>query len=287
MKIIDRSNYVSEINNYSLFASLLPILYASLESVELAKASMECIASASMINEFHEQMVNNQAIEILSTCVQYHLTEMDYLLNCFTAYFRLSDYITTVEPINQYGGVDGIANALLAVSSNSKIVEIGLKLINKMLTTSDSVNYLSNKQIVDSVLTVMLENENKEVIIQEGTKIMEKLATESDCQRHITNLETIFNSSETNQEEAYKTLAAISGLSRIESLKNILESKGADTSIFNGIKIWIESARFIEQTKLIKAGLKTIKTLKLNASATLHDVLGSIQMKKIEFFIQM
>lgn len=273
---VSRSNYVSEINNYSLFASLLPILYASLESVELAKASMECIASASMINEFHEQMVNNQAIEILSTCVQYHLTEMDYLLNCFTAYFRLSDYITTVEPINQYGGVDGIANALLAVSSNSKIVEIGLKLINKMLTTSDSVNYLSNKQIVDSVLTVMLENENKEVIIQEGTKIMEKLATESDCQRHITNLETIFNSSETNQEEAYKTLAAISGLSRIESLKNILESKGADTSIFNGIKIWIESARFIEQTKLIKAGLKTIKTLKLNASATLHDVLGSI-----------
>ncbi|KYN93317.1 hypothetical protein PGSY75_0021400B, partial [Plasmodium gaboni] len=148
--------------------------------------------------------------------------------------------------------------------------------INKMLTTSDSVNYLSNKQIVDSVLTVMLENENKEVIIQEGTKVMEKLATESDCQRHITNLEIIINSSETNQEEAYKTLAAISGLSRIESLKNILESKGADTSIFNGIKIWIESPRFIEQTKLIKAGLKTIKTLKLNASATLHDVLGSI-----------
>ncbi|SBS86760.1 conserved Plasmodium protein, unknown function [Plasmodium malariae] len=273
---VSRSNYVNEINSYSLFASLFPILYASLESIELAKASMACIASASMINEFHEQMVNNQAIEILSTCIQYHLTELDYLLNCFTTYFRLSEYITTIEPISQYGGVTGITNALSAVSKDSAISEIGLKLINKMLTASDSLKFLSNQQVVDTVLTVMLENETKEVIIQEGTKIMEKLATESDCQRHISNLESIINLAESNPEGAYKTLAAISGLSRIQSLKSILESKGADSCIFNGIKVWIESPRFNEQTKLIKAALKTIKILKLNAATTLHEVIASI-----------
>ncbi|SCO73469.1 conserved Plasmodium protein, unknown function [Plasmodium vivax] len=273
---VSRSNYVKEINSYSLFASLFPILYASLESIELAKASISCIASASMINEFHEQMVNNQAIEILSTCIQYHLNEREYLLNCFTAYFRLSEYITTVEPINQYGGVTGIANALAAVSNDSTISEIGLKLINKMLTASDALSYLSNQQVVDSVLTVMLENETKEVIIQEGTKIMEKLATESDCQRHISNLESIINLAQSNPEAAYKTLAAISGLSRIQSLKSILESKGADNSIYNGMKVWIESPRFTEQPKLIKAALKTIKILKLNAASTIHEVIASI-----------
>ncbi|SBS84940.1 conserved Plasmodium protein, unknown function [Plasmodium ovale curtisi] len=273
---VSRSNYVNEINSYSLFASLFPIIYASLESIELAKASMACIASASMVNEFHEQMVNNQAIEILSTCIQYHLTEVDYLMNCFMAYFRLSEYITTIEPINQYGGVTGIANALSAVSNDSAIAEIGLKLINKMLTASDALNFMSNQEVVDSVLTVMLENETKEVIIQEGTKIMEKLATESDCQRHISNLESIINLAQSNPEAAYKTLAAISGLSRIQSLKSILESKGADYCIFNGMKVWIESPKFNEQTKLIKAALKTIKILKLNAATTLHEVIASI-----------
>ncbi|EUD68706.1 hypothetical protein C922_01106 [Plasmodium inui San Antonio 1] len=273
---VSRSNYVDEINSYSLFASLFPILYASLEFLELAKASMSCIASASMINEFHEHMVNNQAIEILSTCIQYHLTETEYLSNCFTAYFRLSDYITTMEPINQYGGVTGIANALSAVSNNSTISEIGLKLINKMLTASDALNYLSNQEVVDSVLTVMLENETKEVIIQEGTKIMEKLATESDCQRHISNLESIINLAQSNPEAAYKTLAAISGLSRIQSLRSILQSKGADSSIYNGMKVWIESPRFNEQPKLIKAALKTIKILKLNEENTIHEVIVSI-----------
>ncbi|GAW81639.1 hypothetical protein, conserved [Plasmodium gonderi] len=273
---VSRTNYVNEINSYSLFASLFPILYASLESIELAKASISCIASASMINEFHEQMVNNQAIEILSTCIQYHLSETEYLLNCFTAYFRLSDYIRTIEPINQYGGVEGIANALSSVSSDSTISEIGLKLINKMLTASDALNFLSNSQVVDSVLTVMLENETKEVIIQEGTKIMEKLATESDCQRHISNLESIINLAQTNPEAAYKTLAAISGLSRIQSLKSILESNGADKSIYNGMKVWIESPRFNEQPKLIRAALKTMKILKQNASTTIHELIASI-----------
>ncbi|CRH00742.1 conserved Plasmodium protein, unknown function [Plasmodium relictum] len=273
---VSRSNYVSEINNYTLFASLLPILYGSLESVELAKASMECIASASMINEFHEHMVNNQAIEILSTCIQYHLTETDYLLNCLTAYFRLSDYITSIESINQYGGVTGIADALSTVTSDRKIAEIGLKLISKMLTASDALSHMSNQHVVDAVLTIMLENENEEVIIQEGTKIMEKLATENDCQRHISNLESVINSAESNPEDAYKTLAAISGLSRIQPLKSILESKRADYSVFNAIRAWIESPRFNDQTRLIKAGLKTIKILKLNSSSMIHEVIATI-----------
>ncbi|CAD2095993.1 conserved Plasmodium protein, unknown function [Plasmodium vinckei lentum] len=273
---VSRSNYANEINNYLLFASLFPILYASVESIDLAKACMSCIAAASMINEFHEQMVNNQVIEILSTCIQYHLTDIDYLSNVFSVYFRLSDYIKKIEPINQYGGIIGIANALSAVSIDSSISETGLKLLNKMLTASDALTYLSNPQIVDSVLTVMLENESKEVIIQEGTKIMENLATESDCQRHISNLESIINLAQSNPDRAYKTLAAISGLSRIQSLKLMLESKGADTSIYNGMKIWIESPKFNEQTKLIKAALKTIKILKLNVLNKVHEVIASI-----------
>lgn len=273
---VSRTNYVSEIINYSLFASLFPILYGALESVELAKASMECIAAATMLNEFHEQMVNNQAIEILSTCIQYHTTETDYQMNCLKSYFRLSDHITSIESIQQYGGVSGIAEVLTMRYDNSQIAECGLKLINKMLAASDALKYLRNQQVVDAVLSVMLENETEEVIVQEGTKILEKLATEEDCQRHIGNLESVINSAHNNTEEAYKTLAAISGLSRIQSLRSILQAKKADHSIYNGIKVWIEAPRFNDQSKLIKAGLKTIKNLRLGSGSAAHEVIVSL-----------
>lgn len=273
---VSRSDYASEIMNYSLFASLFPILYGAVESIELAKASMECIAAATLIHEFHENMVSNQAIEILSTCIQYHVTETDYLLNCISAYFRLSDYITSVEVINQYGGVSGIADALTAQSNNHKIAENGLKMINKMLTASDAMSYLSNKHVVDAVLTVMLQNEEDEVIIQEGTKIMEKLATEEDCVRHISNLESVISNARNNSATTYNSLAAICGLSRIPALRYIMQSKKADQSIYNGIKIWLESPRFEDQSKLIKAGLKTIKVLRMNAGTGVHEVIHSL-----------
>ncbi|PHJ14687.1 anonymous antigen-1, partial [Cystoisospora suis] len=86
---------------------------------------------------------------------------------------------------------------------------------------------MSDGASVDAVLAAMLEHEGNEALINAGIDCLGRIATEADCARHLGNLDTAIQTARGDPDGAYGVLAAISGLSRVATLRQIFEEKNA------------------------------------------------------------
>ncbi|KFH17871.1 putative anonymous antigen-1 [Toxoplasma gondii MAS] len=274
--LASRESLAHEIVQYQTFATVLPILYQNVESPEIAALAMELVATGSQHEEIQEHMLQNQAAEICSLCCQYHTADASYQQHAISALNRLVPRLTTLHGVSEYGGIQGVIASLNANVNNEQVALLAVQLLDNFSEVSDAKTYMSDGTCVDAVLAAMLEHEGNDLLISAGVHCLARIATEDDCARHLNVLDTAIQTARGNPDGVYRVLAAISGLSRVPSLRQIFEEKNASDTILAGISSWIECSRFEGQNRIIKAALKTVKNMKISGDGDLTSCFAAM-----------
>eukprot|EP00921_Rhytidocystis_pertsovi_P020754 GHVQ01033093.1.p1 GENE.GHVQ01033093.1~~GHVQ01033093.1.p1 ORF type:complete len:2566 (+),score=376.05 GHVQ01033093.1:821-7699(+) len=280
-----RESLANEIKDYQTFATVLPILYASVEDVELAKAAMELVSAGSQHPDCQQHMVENTAVEILATCCQYNTDDAVFQLHALNALSCLAGRLSSVSTVYEYGGLAGIAASLAANSKTADVALAGVLLSEKIASVPDAATYMTDGVNVDAVLEAMLAQESNEALVRGGVRTLDQVATESDCGRHLGDLERAMQQAASDPDRVYKTLAAVAGLCRVSHLKGIFEQKRAAEAVLKGVGSWIETNRFESQGIIIQAGIRSAKALKLNTQDELAPFF--VNMASVASFPQL
>ncbi|PFH34228.1 putative anonymous antigen-1 [Besnoitia besnoiti] len=271
-----RESLAHEIVQYQTFATVLPILYQNVESPEIASLAMELVAAGSQHAEIQEHMLQNQAAEICSLCCQYHTADVTYQQHAISALNRLVPRLTTLQGVSDYGGIQGVTISLTANVNNEQLALVGVQLLDNFSQVADAKSFMSDGTCVDAVLAAMLEHEGNDALISCGIDCLGRIATENDCARHLDVLDSAIQTVRGDPDGAYKVLAAISGLSRVPTLRQIFEEKQAADTIMKGIASWIECTRFEGQGRIVRAGLKCVKNMKISGDGDLTSSFVSM-----------
>eukprot|EP00922_Rhytidocystis_sp_ex-Travisia-forbesii_P027352 GHVS01040084.1.p1 GENE.GHVS01040084.1~~GHVS01040084.1.p1 ORF type:complete len:2151 (+),score=222.55 GHVS01040084.1:985-7437(+) len=194
-----------------------------------------------------------------------------FQLNTINALSRLLGSLTSVSTVYEYGGLAGIATSLEANISNAEVALASVQLSEKIANVPDAPTYMSDGLNVNAVLEAMLVQDEDETLIRSGIATLELVATAEDCSRHLGELTMAVQAARNDPERVFKTLAAVGGLSRVTRLRNIFEEKKAAKLVLKNIGDIIEGTKFEGQDKVVRAGIKSAKTLKLNSSGDIAD----------------
>ncbi|KAF8819199.1 hypothetical protein IE077_001434, partial [Cardiosporidium cionae] len=123
---------------YQTFATLLPLLYNYVETHEVAVPCMELVATAAQHTALHKHMIENQVVEICSTCCQYHLSDIVYQKNAISVLYSLSTGLSSLNCIYDYGGLSGIAASISENISNDQIIPIAISLLERFSAVPDA-----------------------------------------------------------------------------------------------------------------------------------------------------
>lgn len=141
-----------------------------------------------------------------------------------------------------------------------------LKLLERFVEFPDALEALQKGDTADAVLNVMLSHPDDTDIQFIGRSLLETIATEVDVKRCLANLDRSIQNAKTNPTNAYRSLAAINGLSQVSRLKSFFEQKKAAATIQKGIALWVQSPVFPDQQRIIKAAALSIESLNLGSS---------------------
>ncbi|KAL8436218.1 hypothetical protein Efla_003748 [Eimeria flavescens] len=287
-----RESLASEIVQYQTFATVLPLLYQHVESVDFAPLAMELVAtgnnvflflvrccgtvSGSQHSELHQHMVSNLAVEICAMCCSYHLKETAFQANAILSLNRLAGNLSSVHSILEYNGFQGVNASIVANIQDITIVQGALQLYEKLSMVADAKTYMAGTDCVDAVLEAMLEHEQNDALVSSGINCLTVIATENDCNRHLNDLDMAIQTAKGDPDRAYRALAAVAGLSRVSHLRQSFEARNASETIMKGIQSWIDGSRFEGQGRVIRAGLKTVKIIKVSGDGDLTPTLVSM-----------
>ncbi|CDJ64851.1 LOW QUALITY PROTEIN: hypothetical protein, conserved [Eimeria necatrix] len=271
-----RESLASEIVQYQTFATVLPLLYQHVENADFAPLAMELVATGSQHPELHQHMVANLAVEICAMCCSYHLKDTSFQANAILSLNRLASNLSSVHSILEYSGFQGINASIKANIQDATIVQGAIQLYEQLSKVADAKTYMASTDCVDAVLEAMLEHEQNEALVNSGVNCLSVIATESDCHRHLSDLDTAIQTAKGDPDRAYRALAAVAGLSRVSHLRQSFEARNAAEVIMKGIQNWIDGSRFEGQGRVIRAGLKTVKIIKVNGEGDLTPVLVSM-----------
>lgn len=267
--LVSQKSMASEVKQYQTFATVLPVLCNKVENKDFAKPVMEFIAAGSQHEELHAHMIENQAVEIIATCTQYHTDDAAFELHAISALIQLAGSLSSVSSVYESGGLAGLATSLSANAAIEDVALASVRLTEMLANVPDAPSYMEGGQNVDAVLEAILVQEHNESLVRSGVRALELIATESDCARHLKELELAVQGARNDPEKVFKTLAAVGGLSRVSRLQQIFEQKSAAETVLQCITWLIEGHAFEGQAKVIQAGIKSAKTLKLNTSGDL------------------
>ncbi|OEH79639.1 hypothetical protein cyc_04251 [Cyclospora cayetanensis] len=283
-----RESLASEIVQYQTFATVLPLLYQHVENADFAPLAMELVSNGSQHAELHQHMVGNLAVEICAMCCSYHLKDTAFQANAILSLNRLAGNLSSVHNILEYNGFQGINASIVANIQDITIVQGAVQLYEQLSKVADAKSYMASTDCVDAVLEAMLEHEQNEALVNSGINCLAVIATENDCNRHLSGLDTAMQTAKGDPDRAYRALAAVAGLSRVSHLRQSFEARNAAETIMKGIQSWIDGSRFDGQGRVIRAGLKTVKIIKVSGDGDLTQVLVSMcdiaclpQMKRI------
>lgn len=274
--LASRESLAHEIVQYQTFATILPILYQNVENAEIASQAMELVCAGSQHAEIQQHMLQNQAAEICSLCCQYQTGNAGFQQNAISALNRLAPHLTTLQGVSDYGGIQGVTASLNANVNNEQVALVAVQLMDTFSQVADARSFMADGTSVDAVLAAMLEHENNDALINAGIECLGRIATEADCNRHLEVLDSAIQTAKGDPDGAYKVLAAISGLSRVATLRQTFEEKSAADRILSGIASWIECTRFEGQGRIVRAGLKTVKNMKINGDGDLASTFASM-----------
>ena len=271
-----RETNALEMIQYQTFPTVLPLLYSKVESQEVASPAMELVSAASQHAGLQQHMIDSQAVEICATCCQYHVADATFQLHAISALNRLSPHISSLANVYEYGGLGGVCASLQANLEDEGVCHVAIQLMERFSQIPDAKDFMGDGAIVDVVLQGMLEHEKNENLVNSGVNCLEVIASDSDASRHLGNLEVATSNAKNDPDRVYKTLAAISGLARVSHLSNTFEKLQTSGTIVKAMQGWIEGTRFDDQPRIVKAGVKTVKSLKLIESSDLSATIQAL-----------
>lgn len=253
-------------------------------AVALFSAALSCNAVAGPIHDLG-------AVEVISKCLAAPSDDASYKVwkfvsliptlcvqeNCINALALLAPKMKSFDEYSNAGGHTGLIDALNKSGANhTSLVTSGLNLFVRLLEVPGALDELRKGDTVDAVLSAMLLHQNVQDVQFTGTAILEAIATEDDVKRCLANLDRCISGARSDPNKAYKSLAAVNGLSQVSRLRDIFEQKKAAESIQKGIASWIEGAQFSDQQKIIKAAARSIESLKIGATTPLDATISSL-----------
>lgn len=237
----------------------LPILYQMGDKEDVASSLVNFVFSASQLSELQPAFVSNKVVEILCTCSQYHLENPLYHMNIIQMLNRYSSHVTSLSVVYEYGGLQGIAAALSAHYKNAKYCMEALNLMLTFACTPEAQQYMTTGDIsiTDTILELMLEHKENDAIMAAAVKVLEILATEEDVKRNTSNLQLALQKGQENVDDAYRRIAAVTGLYSIVRLRPIIVSSGIAKQIMQSVSQWVEGSNFEGRSKFAKAAMQS------------------------------
>ncbi|UKJ87650.1 hypothetical protein MACJ_000088 [Theileria orientalis] len=242
----------------------LPILYQLSEDQAVSASLVEFLSASSQYSELEMIFVQNKVLEILSTCCQYHTSNLLYQFNVVSILNRFSRFVENLKLVSEYGGLQGITYSLAENYKDPKYCLEVLNLLSVFSTTSKASKYLTTGDylVADVILELMLHYRDNEVVIELSVKILEVLITEKDVEKYVQQLLKVLPNSVKDPEDTFKALAALTGLHKISRLRPHLSKYNVLTTVTKSVTEWVDvnkGGEWVNQrTNLTKAALSCV-----------------------------
>lgn len=254
----------ARVKKSKVFEIALPLLYEFADKTE-AIYIMELVHSGTLNSDFLEIIVSSNGLEIVAACCQYHLENVNFHALAVSSLNNLSSLEINLKAIGDYGGLVGISTSLTRNSSDVNYSFEALKVLTAFSSNNDATKYMCDGTIAEACLKCMIEHQDNQKIIELGTKCLEVIATERDLQRNTNNLKDILLNFAEMGDKPFTMLASISGLSKIERLKQVLVNGKIINIIMDSVGCLIDQPvdQNLVATKiaLIKSALGTTTNL--------------------------
>ncbi|GFE55318.1 hypothetical protein BaOVIS_027220 [Babesia ovis] len=239
-------------------AVALPILYQLADQENVALSLLGFVSAASQHAELQPMFLENKVIEILCTCSQYHLENLNVHMSIMHNFNRFSSHVKDLSVVYEYGGLQGIAASMNAHYKDYNYCLESLKLLLTFACTPGADQYMKTGDvlIIDTILELMLEHQGKDAISGAAMKVLELLATEDDVRRTMKDLSRAVQTGKDNADGAYSKIAAVTGLSRIARLRPIIVKSDMLKEIMQAVSSWVEGSNFTGRSKLTKAAMQ-------------------------------
>eukprot|EP00923_Selenidium_pygospionis_P001038 GHVN01001571.1.p1 GENE.GHVN01001571.1~~GHVN01001571.1.p1 ORF type:complete len:2595 (+),score=325.02 GHVN01001571.1:17885-25669(+) len=283
--LANKESYAREMSG--CYPTVLDALYNHVETnPEVAKAAMSLLANASQHTTVASILINGRAVDICSTCCQYNMDDLPFQIGAMTTLNSLAPNLTTCADMYNAAGLQGISATLSANKGNEELALQATTLCSRLVQVPDATTYMCDGSLADAILEAMLAHQDNSGITAAGTSALEVIATDNDVQRTLADLERAIQGANNDPERCIKVLAAVSGLSRIERLRQVFVQHQADKTIVKGVSGWIESKTANQEciTAATAAFQKIIEGGDNNLEENIQQVMNVLavpQMKQI------
>ncbi|BAM38616.1 uncharacterized protein TOT_010000084 [Theileria orientalis strain Shintoku] len=242
----------------------LPILYQLSEDQTVSASLVEFLSASSQYSELEMIFVQNKVLEILSTCCQYHTSNLPYQFNVVSILNRFSRFVENLKLVSEYGGLQGITYSLAENYKDPKYCLEVLNLLSVFSATTNASQYLTTGDylVADVILELMLHYKDNEAVIELSVKILEVLLTEKDVEKYAQQLLKVLPNSVQDPEDTFKALAALTGLHKISRLRPHLSKYNVLTNVMKAVTEWVDvnkGGEWVKQrTNLTKAALSCV-----------------------------
>uniref|UniRef100_A0A3B0MHG4 Anonymous antigen-1 n=1 Tax=Theileria annulata TaxID=5874 RepID=A0A3B0MHG4_THEAN len=242
----------------------LPILYQLSEDEAVSQALVEFLLACSQYSELESVFIQNKVLEILSTCCQYHTSNLAYQFNVVSILNRFSRFIENLKLIHEYGGLQGITFALEQNYKDLKYCLEVLNFISALASTSNSQKYLTTGDylIADVILELMLHYRDNDAVIDLSVKILDLVLEEKDVEKYAKRLNTAMPNSVKDPEGTFKALTALTGVHKISRLRPLLSKYNPLNGVLSAVTGWLDhngDPEWVRQrTNLTRAALSLV-----------------------------
>lgn len=270
----------------------LPILYQLAEDEAVSHALVEFLLASSQYSELENVFIQNKVLEILSTCCQYHTSNLAYQFNVVSILNRFSRFIDNLKLIHEYGGLQGITFALDQNYKDLKYCLEVLNFVSALASTSNAQKYLTTGDylIADVILELMLHYRDNEPVIDLSVKILELVLEEKDVEKYAKRLNSAMPNSVKDPDGTFKALTALTGVHKISRLRPLLSKYNPLNGVLTAVTEWLDhngGPEWVKQrTNLTRAALSLVVVCQTNEEIretllTVSELACVYQVKKV------
>lgn len=273
--LLRKENNAQDFHLLNGYQTTLSILQKNIKNNDVANAGFNLLSAALSHDPTVGTLYDMDVVSVLNTGLELHQDDLAYQTNTVYCLTRTSKMMTSFKEASK-GHKALVAILQGSGGKHAAFVFASLQFLERIASLPDALEPLQQGETADAVLNIMLSHPDDANIQFIGKSLLETIATEVDVKRCLANLDRSIQNAKSNPASAYRSLAAVNGLSQVTRLRDFFEQKEASATIQKGISLWIQTPPFPEQQRIIKAAATSIESLKLGSNVSPHTTIVAL-----------